>query len=61
MGKQKPMIMVSPITGEYYYVNKYTDLGNGHFVADNKRNATTQEIKEYKELIKKKSKRTDEK
>ena len=48
MKKQKPMIMESPLTGEFYYVNKYQDLGNGKFLSLNKRKATEEEIKEYK-------------
>jgi len=50
MEKQKPKIMQHPITKEYFYVNKYKDLGNGHFESLNKRKATEEEIKEYKKL-----------
>ena len=42
--------MESELTGEFYYVNKYKNLGNGHFESLNKRKATEEEIKEYKKL-----------
>ena len=51
--KQEPRIMESVITGNFYYVTKYKDLGNGNFASLNKRNATKEEIEEYKEQIKK--------
>lgn len=51
MPKQKPMIMCSEITEEYYYVDKYKDLGNGHFESLNKRKATEEEIEEYKKQV----------
>jgi len=52
MPKQKPLIMKSGITGEYYYVTKYTAVDEIHFIADNKRPATKEEIKEYKKSVK---------
>ncbi len=33
-----------PITKEYFMVSDYKDLGNGHFIAQNKRKATKEEI-----------------
>lgn len=50
--KQKPMIMHSEITEEYFYVNKYKDLGNGRFEALSKRKATKEEIEEYNKSLK---------
>ena len=52
MKKQEPKIMYSSITGEHYYVEKYNNLGNGHFEAKGKRKATKEEIKEYKKQVK---------
>lgn len=49
--KQEPKIMESYLTGEFFYVTKYNDLGNGHFEAFNKRKATKEEIKEYKKQL----------
>jgi len=45
--KQEPKIMQSPLTDEYYYVNKYKDLGNGNFESLSKRKATKEEIEAY--------------
>jgi len=50
--KQEPKIMQSSLTDEYFYVNKYKDLGNGNFEAISKRKATKEEIKEYLKQIK---------
>ena len=36
-----------PITKEYFIVSKYEDLGNGKFIARNKRKATDEEIKKF--------------
>ena len=52
MTNQKPKIMQSPLTDEYYYVNKYKDLGNGNFESLSKRKATKEEIEEYKNQLK---------
>lgn len=49
--KQEPMIMKSPITKEYFYVNRYKELGEGRFEALSKRKATKEEIEEYEEKI----------
>ena len=50
--KQEPKIMQSPITDEYFYVNKYKDLGNGNFESLSKRKATEEEIQKYKDELK---------
>ena len=46
--QQEPKIMKSSVTDEYYYVDKYKDLGNGNFLSLSKRKATKEEIKEFK-------------
>jgi len=56
--KQEPKIMQSSVTDEYYYVNKYKDLGNGHFESLSKRKATKEEIEEYLKQVKKQFKGT---
>jgi hypothetical protein len=45
--KQKPLVMQSQLTGVYYYVTKYEELGNGKYIALDKRDATKEEIKKY--------------
>jgi len=35
------------MTGRYYYVTKYTQLDKGKFIADEKRLATEEEIKDF--------------
>ena len=36
-----------PITKEYFMVSDYKDLGDGKFIAQNKRKATKEEIKQF--------------
>lgn len=50
--KQEPRIMQSSITGVFYYVTRYKDLGNGNFEAISKREANAKEIRDYKKKSK---------
>ena len=55
--KQEPKIMRHTLTNEYFYVDKYKDLGNGRFEAISKRKASEKEIEEYKAQLKNQEKR----
>ncbi len=43
----KEKLCQHPITKEYFMVSKYKDLGDGKFIAENKRKATKEEIDAY--------------
>ena len=44
--KQEPKVMESLLTGEFYYVTKYKDLGNGKLIARSKRKLNKGELKQ---------------